>query len=311
MFRSPANVDGRDTVVITGASKGIGKEIAKKFVSDGYNLIMVAKEMDAMEEARAQLLQLNPNVQIFTLSNDLATNSNAPEELFTQVFSSPTFADLRVNHLINNAGLCLRGDFLDVPLQDQLNMVQLNAISLTKLCYLFGNQFAEQLDTGSSEQFRIMNVASISSLMISPFLSVYSGAKAYVHSFTCSFNEELKSKYGSKITCTSLCPGFTESAAVPKAGLQYTNAFSLLHLQDEPEKVARVAYYAMMTGKRYAVVGWTNYILYWLISSVLPLSWSLKLVKWCVADVGTTSSVVKGNNQQIQEQEKSVVTTSA
>src|SRR5687768_15315755 len=102
-----------------------------------------------------------------------------------------------------------------------------------------------------------MNVSSFSGVLVTPFISSYNGTKAFMHNFSLALYEEVYPKYGGRFTVTSLCPNYTESAAIPKAGLQESNAFKLFRIQDQPDRVGRVGYRSMMSGKRYALVGWT------------------------------------------------------
>ncbi|KAL0486296.1 very-long-chain 3-oxoacyl-CoA reductase [Acrasis kona] len=287
-FSIVSNPDRRDTVLITGASKGIGKEIAKLFVRDGVNLIMVARDLQDMEDAKQQFLKINSKVQIYCIQADFGTDDDAPQNVFDQVTNGDTYKHLRLKYLVNNAGVCLRGQFLEIPLDRQLAMVNLLTISYTKMCYLFGNYFGKLIDDKKNndqqeEIYRILNTASIGGVLISPLMATYSAAKHYTHAFSMAFGEEALCRYDGRLTVTSLCPGFTDSDAIPKAGLEKTNAFAM-GMNDKTERVGQVAYKAMMKGWRYAIVGWGNNIMVWLQRAILPFKWSFKFLEFGNSD---------------------------
>jgi short-subunit dehydrogenase len=287
-YSKPASSDGLDTCLITGGTKGIGLSLAKCFARDRYNLILVSRHDRDLQDAREKLLQINPNITVILIAKDLYKERGA-DELFEEVNSTnATIRDrhLRVNHIINNIGLCQRGDFLELPLIDQLGMIQLNIMNAVKLTYLFGNVFKQKIESNpnSKEQFRFMMTASFAALIVCPFLSVYSGTKAFVHSFSVSFNEELKApKYRGRITSTSLCPGYTLTASLPPAGIQHTTALAMKN-HDDPDRVGYGGYRAMMEGKPYVLIGILNNLTYWITSTILPVAWTAKLGKFFNSD---------------------------
>jgi len=292
-FSITPNPDRKDTVLITGASKGIGKEIAKLFVRDGVNLIMASRDLQDMEDAKQEFLKINSKVQIFTIQADFGTDDNAPQRVFDQVTTSSQYTNLRLKYLVNNAGVCLRGQFLEIPLDRQLAMVNLLTVSYTKMCYLFGNYFGKLIDEqkrsneGRVETYRILNTASIGGVLLSPLMATYSAAKHYTHAFSMAFGEEALCRYDGHLTVTSLCPGFTDSDAIPKAGLDKTNAFTM-KMNDETIRVGRVAYKAMMKGWRYAIVGWGNNLMVWLQRAILPFKWTFKFLEFGNSDTDAT-----------------------
>lgn len=284
-FKKKARGDGKDTCLITGGTKGIGFALAKLFARDHYNLIIVARHDEDLQEAKQKLLKINPMISVTLISKDLY-KEKAADELFEEVNTLSTAQSLRVNHIINNIGMCIRGDFLDLPLLDQLGMMQLNMVNAVKLTYLFGNKFKDHINNNpeSTEEFRFMMTASFASLIVCPFLSVYSGTKAFLHSFAISFNEELKApKYKGRITCTSLCPGYTLTPSLPPAGIQHTTALALKNY-DNADRVGYGGYRAMMQGKPYVLIGFLNNLAYWLTCTVLPISWTAKLGKFFNSD---------------------------
>eukprot|EP01112_Ceratiomyxa_fruticulosa_P012802 TRINITY_DN3570_c0_g1_i11.p1 TRINITY_DN3570_c0_g1~~TRINITY_DN3570_c0_g1_i11.p1 ORF type:complete len:328 (-),score=46.43 TRINITY_DN3570_c0_g1_i11:384-1367(-) len=245
----------RDTCLITGATHGIGFDIAKMFARDGYNLILVARYEEELETAKQQLLALNENIRIFTIPKDLYSEHGA-DELFNEARVIEGTNNVRINYLINNVGVFLRGAFLELPLVDQLGMIRLNIGTTTKLSYYFGNEFKNQIERHPNENttYKILITSSFVSLVSCPFLTVYSATKAFVHSLALSFNEELKaSKYQGKITCTALCPGYTITPAFVPNGLLQSVALALKNF-DSPPRVARNGYYSLMNKETYILV---------------------------------------------------------
>jgi len=292
-FRAKANKDGKDTTIITGATHGIGLSLAKLFVRDGFNVIIIARYKEDLERARDDLQLINPSVKVITMQKDLF-KEEAAQEIFDEVYSNKEVKDsnLRINSLVNNAGFCIRGDFLEVSLEQQMQMIRLNVDNYVKMTWLFGNKFRNQINTGSENCFRILNVASFASVIISPFLSTYSGTKAFIHSFSLGINEEWKAgKFRGKLTCTSLCPGYTATPSLPSAGIQHSNVWKMFKNWDLPNRTAAAGYRAMMTGQSYVIVGYLNNIYYWLSSSIMPLSWSAKMSKFVNADFQDTLNI--------------------
>jgi len=286
-FRAPASSDGKDTCVVTGGTHGIGFEIAKVFARDGYNLIIIARYQGELEAARDELLRINPNIIVITIEKDLYTDEGA-DEVFLEIINHQLVRNqnLRINHLVNNVGMCIRGDFLELPLVDQLGMMKLNMNNCVKFSYLFGNMFKNEIDLtpNSTSKFRIMNLASFASIIVCPFLSTYSGTKAFVHSFSVAFNEELKAgKYKNRINCTSLCPGYTAAPSLPPAGIPNCVAWVTKN-RDTPDRVARTGYKALMEGQFYVLVGVVNNLTYFLTSTLLPVHWTSKIGKFFNSD---------------------------
>jgi short-subunit dehydrogenase len=281
------NPDGKDTCVITGGTHGIGGELAKLFARDGFNLIIVARYENELQQKRQELLAINRHILVITIPKNLYSGDGA-DELFTYIsqHSAVRARGLRINHLINNVGMCIRGDFLELPLIDMLGMMHLNMVNCVKLSYMFGNRFKQEIDAHRSakDKYRILNVASFASLIPCPFLSVYSGTKAFVHSFSVSFNEELKAgKYRDRITCTSLCPGYTSAPSLRPAGIPNCVAY-VLGNRDTSDRVARAGYRALMEGIFFVLVGFMNILLYWLTTSVLPTKTTAKIGKFFNSD---------------------------
>jgi len=286
--------------VITGGTHGIGFAIAKLFARDGYNLILVARHEEDLTRAKRELLTINRSIKVFLVSQDLYTEKGA-DHTYADITKVAMAERLHVDHVVNNVGMCIRGDFLELPLLDQLAMMQLNMFNMVKLTYMFGNQFKEEIKKGSNTQiptkFRFMMSASFASLIVCPFLSVYSGTKAFVHAFAVAFNEELKhDKYKNQISCTSLCPGYTMAPSLVPAGILNSVAIKLQNY-DSPDRVARVGYRAMMEGESYILLGFFNNITYW-ATLFMPTQLTSKLAKFFNADWDTA---VKGQGLEAKE----------
>jgi len=183
-------------VLITGASAGIGKELARCFARNGYNLILVARSADKLQ-ALADDLASEYKIEVYIEPADLL-QANAAEQLFTSLQQQSTHVDI----LVNNAGLLEQGDFTDIDLKRHQNIIALNITAPTELLAYF---VPPMLKRGRG---RIMNVGSTSAFNPVPWLASYAASKAYVLSLTESLSVELK---GTGITATAFCPGYTET----------------------------------------------------------------------------------------------------
>lgn len=231
-------------VLITGASKGLGLEFAKLFAKDGYPLIIVARSHNLLEEIKKDLITTY-GVQVVVIEKDL-TKINAATELYYEVKSQ----NLRVDYLVNNAGFGDYGEFLDGDITKYENMINLNIMTLMKLCYLFGNDMRE------NKYGKIMNVASIASFFAGPFMATYYATKAFVLSFSEAISKEFAS-YG--ITVTALCPGTTATHFFDNANATSDKTNLLKNMHPAPAyDVAKYGYQKMMKGKVVAIAGTKN-----------------------------------------------------
>jgi short-subunit dehydrogenase len=228
--------------LITGASGGIGYDLAKLSAADGRNLILVARSADKLNQLAESLRKSNRS-EVITISVDLSDEAEV-EKLISEI----TVKNLQVDTLINNAGSGDFGDFAKADLGKNLEMIRLNISSLTQLSH-----FALQgmLKSGSG---RIMNVASTAAFMPGPGMAVYYASKAYVLSFSEALTRELK---GTGVSVTTLCPGPTDTSFASAAGL----GKSLMHRMLPPATsagVAKAGYKAMMKGKAILIPGFMN-----------------------------------------------------
>jgi uncharacterized protein len=230
------------TVLITGASGGIGYELAKFFARDRHNLILVARSADKLADVAAELRQRGVKVHTFAL--DLAAPA-APKFLFDQLQS----AGLTVDILVNNAGFGAWGDFAEMPEQEILGQIQLNIVALTELTRMFLPSMLARRGG------RIMNVASTAGFQPGPLMAVYYATKAYVISFTEAIANEVRN---SGVTITCFCPGATHTGFTKRAGNDESRLFKLGAMS--AEKVALDGYRAVMEGRTLAISGVHNWV---------------------------------------------------
>lgn len=191
------------TVLITGASSGIGAATAYVYARNGYNLILTARRMNKLEEIKSDILSKH-KVEISLFKVDLSLPDGA-NELYKQVDSSK----LKVDVLINNAGFGTFDEFKNSDIVREEQMLNLNILSLTKLTKLYVDQM---LKTGGGN---IINIASAAAFQSVPYLATYSASKAYVLSFSEAIAHELKKD---NIFVTAVSPGATESEFADTAG---------------------------------------------------------------------------------------------
>lgn len=230
--------------LITGASSGIGYELAKLFAHDRHNLVLVARSGDALARF-ADELQKQFSVAVKTVALDLSVPS-APQALFDQLQRE----DVPVDVLVNNAAYGKYGDFADIPLAESLGQIQLNIAALTILTRLFLPPMI------AARSGRILNIASTAGFQAGPLMAVYYASKAYVISFSEAIANELR---GTGISVTCLCPGPTLTNFQKRADIESSRLFK--HFAPMTAKaVARDGYRAMMKGKSLKVSGWRNLV---------------------------------------------------
>jgi len=229
--------------LLTGASSGIGFELAKIFAAKNHNLILAARSKETLEKLAEDLRKAH-KVKVEVIAMDLSQES-APSTLFQTCQDR----SLRVNILVNNAGFGDNAAFLKSDWKRQENMMDLNMKSLTHLCYLFLPAMV------AARQGAILNVASTAAFQPGPFMSVYYATKAYVLSFSEALNEELR---GTGVYVSTLCPGPTMSGFQQAAGMDTALLFKLG--VPGSQAVAEYAYNALIARKSVAVHGFMNKI---------------------------------------------------
>lgn len=232
----------KKTALITGASSGIGYELAKLFADEGYNLVLVSRDTNKLNEIAGQFFVHN-RIRAVAIEKDLF-DPQAAQEIYDEVKRIGFDIDV----LVNDAGQGVYGEFVNTDLQQELSMIQLNINSLVVLTKLFLK------DMVARNEGKILNLASMVSKVPAPFQAVYAGTKAFVYNFSQSIADEVKDK---NITVTALRPGATDTDFFNKAGAQESKIVQEGHLAD-PAKVAKDGYDALMNGSTQVVSGFGN-----------------------------------------------------
>jgi short-subunit dehydrogenase len=252
------------TALITGASSGIGYELAKLFAGDGYDLILVARQDQPLRRAAAQLKQRFSSA-VNVIVKDLSHPGSA-KALYSEVTSSGYTVDV----LVNNAGVGYGGAFHNNSLDEEVDVLQLNVMSLMRLTHLFAGDFAAR---GSG---KILNVASLAAFQPGPYLANYYASKAYVLAFSEALAHELRE---CNITVTTLCPGTTKTEFHRKGRLEGTGlSRGLFDIVMDPAAVALAGYRGLKRGKTVVVPGTLNKLAA-LSVRVAPR----RAVTWCTA----------------------------
>jgi short-subunit dehydrogenase len=244
--------DKNQTALITGASAGIGRELAKLFAHDGYSVVLVARNGLRLNQF-ADELQRQYKISAKTFALDL-TSTSAPQFLFDQLARE----NIAVDILVNNAGYGKLGAFADAPFEDSLGQIQLNITALTHLTKLFLGPMIER------KSGKVLNVASGAGFQPGPLMAVYYATKAYVISFSEALANEVR---GSGVTVTCLCPGATDTEFQKRAGVEESLLFRIMRPM-EAKTVAQDGYRALMKGKPLVISGLRN----WLLAESLRIS---------------------------------------
>lgn len=230
----------RHTVLITGASMGIGRDMALDLARQAEHLILVARSETALEQL-AKRLEAEQGVKSTVIVMDLA-QADAAERLYRQVADLGLVVDV----LVNNAGFGLKGEFLSLSLTGQQQMMQLNMGTVTALCHLFGQDMVRR---GGG---RILNVASVAAFQPGPLMAIYCATKAFVLSLSEALDTELRSK---GVRVTALCPGAVDTHFHTVAK---NDSKLVLGMAMQPEPVAREAVRGLWRGRRVVIPGWLN-----------------------------------------------------
>jgi hypothetical protein len=248
--------------LITGATSGIGYELAKLFARDGYNLIIVARnEAELLEKSSEFSTQFG--VDVITIAKDLS-EMNGPFELYDEVKSK----GIQVDVLVNDAAQGQYGKFVETDIQRELEMIRLNIVGYVVLTKMF---LKEMVARNSG---KILQVASIGGKLPGPYQSVYHATKAFIVSHTDALVNELKD---TGVTITSLLPGPTDTDFFNKAEMEDTKMVKEGSLSD-PAKVAKDGYEALMSGDDSVISGLKNKIQVGM-ANILPDSMAAKQVE--------------------------------
>ncbi len=245
------------TALITGASSGIGLELAKIHASHGGNLVLVARNKKALDELGGELASKH-KIKVLNIQKDLSKKDSA-QEVYNQVAKKK----IRIDYLINNAGFGDVSRFEDCDWETQQRMIDLNITSLTQFCKLYLPEMQNR------KSGKIMNLGSVASFFPGPMMPVYFATKAFVLSFSEAINNTAKEH---KVTVTTVCPGKTISGFQKVAGMK--------QFSDAPTsaEVAEFGYKAMLKGKSVAVHGFSNRFLVFL-TRILPRDWITSMVR--------------------------------
>jgi uncharacterized protein len=233
-----------ETVLITGASSGIGLELARCFAADKSKLIIVARSTAALEKLAAEL-RAEQGIEVVVLTADLSLPETAQ-----RIFQELSAQKIAVDVLVNNAGFGLHGKFLELPLPRQLEIVRVNISALTELTGLFLPAMIQRGRGG------IFNVGSVAGFLPGPNMAVYYASKAFVLTFTEGLAEEM---IGSGVTFSVLCPGPTESnfGNVARAG----KSRHVQRVKMSAQAVAQAGYKKFRAGKTVYIPGIDNKLL--------------------------------------------------
>lgn len=231
------------TVLITGASGGIGYELAKLFSRDHFDLVLVARSGDKLGQVANEL---QPHgVKVKTIPLDLSSSS-APKSVFHELQRE----NVEVDILVNNAGFGIHSEFAQMPESEILGQIDLNIRALTELTRLFLPSMIARHDG------KIMNVASVAGFQPGPLMAVYYATKAYVISFSEAIANEVQ---GSGVRVTCFCPGATHTGFAKRATIEESRLFNFGAMSSE--RVALDGYRALMKGRTLAISGTHNWLI--------------------------------------------------
>ena len=230
-------MDHGKLALVTGASGGIGLEFAKLLAQGGYDLALVARSEEKLQSIAGELAARH-GINTRVIAMDLA-QADAPEQLFARVPACDV--------LVNNAGFATNDKFAEMDEQRMLEEMQLNIVTLTRLCRLY---LPGMLARGDG---KILNMASTAAFLPGPNMAVYYASKAYVLSLSEALAEEVR---GTGVSVTVLCPGATDTGFQERAHVQSTLLFKLP--MGNAAQVAKAGIEGMMRGKAVVVPGITN-----------------------------------------------------
>lgn len=254
-------VTSQKYALITGASSGIGFELAKLFTKDEYNLIIVGRDAQTLAQTAEQLK--TDTIDVIPIVRDLFNR----DEVFS-LYEEITSRRMQVDVLVNNAGQGVYGEFIDTDINRELNIIDLNVSTLTILTKCFLKDMTQR-NSG-----KILNLASIASKVPGPWQAVYHATKAYVLSFTEAVREEVS---GFEITVTALMPGVTDTDFFNKADMLESKAVQDKSAMADPADVALDGYNALMADKNKVISGFKNKVRM-AMSAVLPDSTNAHLL---------------------------------
>ena len=241
------------TALITGATSGIGRELANCFAKDHYNLVIVARDQQELDQTAAELRQQH-GIEVFPISADLFERE-APFRVYEQVKAQ----GLQIDALVNDAGQGQYGQFTTTDINRELDIIQLNIGAYVTFTKLYLQEMVARNDG------KILQVSSIGGELPGPLQAVYHGTKAFVTSFTEAVREEVKD---TNILITALLPGVTDTDFFNKADMERSKLVAEGSKAD-PAKVAQDGYEALLAGKDKVISGFMNKVQV-AVSNVIP-----------------------------------------
>lgn len=252
----------RGYALVTGASSGIGLELARVLAREGHPLVLVARRTEPMRALADELSKAHGTACVV-----VGADLGQPEGVAT-VVREVRERQLEVEVLVNNAGFGLAGGFTALPAESQLGMIDLNIRSLTALTHAFLPGMVAR------RRGYVLQVASSAAFQPGPFMAVYYASKAYVLSFSAALHEELR---GTGVHVTALCPGYTETQFASRAAEHQTPRLFAGPLgRGDARHVAEVGYRALMRGRTVVVPGLVDRVLSWLVP-FSPLALKLRI----------------------------------
>jgi short-subunit dehydrogenase len=230
----------KPVTLITGASSGIGADLARVFAAHGHDLVLVARRADRLNALADEIAKAGrPRPQV--LASDLEQR-----DAVAKIAAQLSLLGLAPNFVVNNAGFGLMGDAATLDRDEQLGMVDLNVRALTELSLTF-------VDSLERQRGGLLNVASVAAFLPGPGMAVYYATKAYVLSFTEALHQEWA---GRGIKVSALCPGPVPTEFQERAKMELPSAAKMIELS--PDRVAQIGYDGLMRGRRVIVAGLGN-----------------------------------------------------
>jgi hypothetical protein len=249
------------TTLVTGASGGIGEELARLYAADGSDLVLVARSRERLQSL-ADELSGKHHVEARVVARDLSDPS-APREIFDELAAE----GVEIETLVNNAGFGSYGLFAETDLAHEMRLLQVNVVALTHLTKLFLPGMLAR------RRGYVMNVASTAAFQPGPLMAVYYASKAYVLSFSEALSNETE---GSGVIVSALCPGPTETGFVAAAGMEQSKLFERGAMT--AREVAEAGYRGMLDGKRLVIPGLRNSLVARTVG-LMPRGLILKVVR--------------------------------
>lgn len=256
----------KKTALITGGSSGIGFELSKLFAKDGYNLVIVSLPQDELDRAK-NYFDSNYDIETVILQKNLAVQGSAKE-----VHDFTKEKDITIDVLVNCAGFGSFGKFNEISIDKELNMINLDLVTLYHLTRLYVDDMVER-DSGY-----ILNVASMAAFQPIPYCAMYSSVKASVLYYTRAINFELRDR-GSKVSATALCPPSTKTGFAKAADMENSSMFQDEKKVATPDEVAKEAYQALFDRKPVIVPGKGVYTGVSLMNRVFTVEKVMKMMK--------------------------------